>query len=343
MKALLVLSLAAVLQADVLVEDRMTKSAQVRAGGRMILSTDYGSVEVIPGGAGKIDVDVQRRVEAPSRERGEEILRDFDLEISSSADAVIVRGVFRNGWRPESEVGRRGRRICREGRCLEYAEFLKEHHFRVTVPKDLSVELKTSGGSIQVGDIGGSVRAATSGGSMRFGRIGGPIHARTSGGSITVTGATGAADIRTSGGSITIGETTGDIEAHTSGGSVTIERTSGKVLAHTSGGSVTVREAHGAVDASTSGGSISATILSQPKGPCNLQTSGGNVTITLADNIGVELDASTSGGRIHTDFPVTLTGKIDPRSIQSKINGGGPSLRARTSGGSIYVRRAGAA
>jgi len=51
------------------------------------------------------------------------------------------------------------------------------------------------------------------------------------------------------------------------------------------------------------------------------------------------VEAGTSGGRIHTDFPVTLKGKIDPRKLQATINGGGPLLYLHTSGGSIYLKK----
>jgi DUF4097 and DUF4098 domain-containing protein YvlB len=112
----------------------------------------------------------------------------------------------------------------------------------------------------------------------------------------------------------------------------------GNVVARTSGGGIHVDDVMGSIDARTSGGSVTARISRQPEDDCRLTTSGGSVTVSLAKDIRVDVDASTSGGRVSTDFPVTLRGEISKRSLRAKINGGGPELYLRTSGGSIHIR-----
>ena len=57
--------------------------------------------------------------------------------------------------------------------------------FRLTVPRQHDLELSTSGGGIEVGDLQGRVSAQTSAGSLSFGHIEGPIEGKTSGGSIS--------------------------------------------------------------------------------------------------------------------------------------------------------------
>ena len=95
----------------------------------------------------------------------------------------------------------------------------------------------------------------------------------------------------------------------------------------------------GAVKASTSGGSVTAYLSRQPERDCRLTTSGGSLTIYLDNNIGMDVDARTSGGRIHTDFPVKLSGTISPRSLVAEVNGGGPELYLRSSGGGIHLKK----
>jgi DUF4097 and DUF4098 domain-containing protein YvlB len=111
------------------------------------------------------------------------------------------------------------------------------------------------------------------------------------------------------------------------------------VQAKTSGGSIKVDEALGPIDARTSGGSIRAQLSQQPQGPCQLRTSGGNVEVSLAADIGLQVDARTSGGRVSTDFPVVTQGTLDKNSLKASINGGGPLMTLRTSGGSIRLRK----
>jgi len=145
-------------------------------------------------------------------------------------------------------------------------------------------------------------------------------------------------DLRTSGGSISVEVLEGEVNVRTSGGSLDLDDITGPVWGKTSGGSIRVGNINGDVDIDTSGGSIKAHISKQPDSDCRLTTSGGGVTVYLTRNIAVDLDASTSGGSVHTEFPVTIQGKIDKRKLKSKINGGGPLLTLHTSGGSIYIK-----
>ncbi|MBI1895932.1 MAG: DUF4097 family beta strand repeat protein [Acidobacteria bacterium] len=323
MRLVIALVAAAALLHAAEIEDRLTKSAPAKAGGRLTLDAEYGSVEVMPGAANAVEVEVYRKVDAPDRSRSERILRDFDLQVSEAAGEVTVRGIFTEGWKARGDLGRGDQRLCRDDKCLEYARYLKAHHYKVRVPTQFNVNLTTHGGSIEVGDLEGEARAKTSGGSLKFGRIAGPVWGRTSGGGITLSGTKGPADVRTSGGSIRIGDVSGSVEAQTSGGSVHIERATGKVMARTSGGSVTAR------------------LTAQPAADCSLTTSGGNVTVFVAESIKADLDASTSGGRVVTDIPTLAPREISRRSVKAQLNGGGPRLYLRTSGGSIHVRRAG--
>jgi len=162
------------------------------------------------------------------------------------------------------------------------------------------------------------------------------VQLETEGGSLTIGGAVGDVKAETSGCSVHIDQTRGDVNAETSGGSIHIERAGGKVWAKTSGGSIRVDEVMGDIQASTSGGSIAAYISQQPTANCRLHTSGGGIQVHLARNIAVDIDASTSGGRVTTDLP--LTSRVSStRSLQGRLNGGGPELSLHTSGGSVRV------
>lgn len=171
--------------------------------------------------------------------------------------------------------------------------------FTLTVPKTLNIDLNTSGGSIKIDDLVGQVDAHTSGGAIRVNDIEGNI------------------DLHTSGGAISIGHITGNAELSTSGGSISIESVSGNLDAH------------------TSGGSISATLTKQLTDDAKLSTSGGSISLYLPKDMHFDIDASTSGGRVASDFSVN--GTVKKRSIEGTVNGGGPHIRLKTSGGSINV------
>ena len=327
--AIAALTLGAVtpLKARSEMEDRIKKSFPVDSGGQLTLETDRGSIEVHAVDTQVLEVEVIRKVDARDREEADEILKDFEIEFTQRGNDVYIRGAIKEERRSFWD-----RFLDTDWRRLRV-------RYVVSVPKQYNVDLRTAGGSISVDDLEGEVHGRTSGGSLRFGRIQGPVWGRTSGGSITLEGGVGTADLKTSGGSIKIGEVDGTVTAHTSGGSIGIDRAKGRVVAKTSGGSIAVEEVMGAIEAKTSGGTVKARISRQPQDSCRLETSGGSVVVYLADSVAVDVEAKTSGGRVVTELPVTVQGELSKTALQGKINGGGPKLILRTSGGNIRLQK----
>ncbi len=189
----------------------------------------------------------------------------------------------------------------------------------LSVPKSIEVDLTTSGGHIEIRSIEGDVAARTSGGHIKLDNLGGPAKAQTSGGSITATKLKGDADLSTSGGRIKVDSIGGNSRLKTSGGSISATGVNGPLDAKTSGGNITASFPRG-IDADTV-----------------LKTSGGGITARLPQGEQFYLNASTSGGRVNTEFPITMTGELKKSHAEGPVNGGGPVLDLRTSGGNINV------
>jgi hypothetical protein len=191
---------------------------------------------------------------------------------------------------------------------------------RAWVPRRYSVEVTSRGGHVSISEIGGAVAAQTSGGRLELRRVNGPVLLRTSGGRITAE------------------EINGDVRARTSGARIDLAYVNGDIEARTSGGSIEVQGAAGAIDARTSGGGITASFVDEPSG--RLETSGGSIEVTMPADVGVDLDARTSGGQVRLDRELVLKGRERRHHVSGEINGGGPTLTVRTSGGSIRIRAA---
>lgn len=304
-------------------QDTIKKSFNVSSGGTLNIESDIGSIEVQARDDHRVVIEVFRNGDSRYDHDFDELIRDFEVEFDQRGNDVFVIGEWKGG----------------DGNWWNHRKNRLKIRYVVSVPTRYNVDLSTSGGGISVDDLEGKVKSRTSGGSLSFGDINGDVFGRTSGGSITLDGCNGIAEVRTSGGSIRIGDVKGNVDAQTSGGSVTIDRAGGEVIAKTSGGSINVEEVMGSIEATTSGGTVTAHISKQPKGRCYLKTSGGSIKVYLAEDIGVDLDASTSGGHVETDFPVKVQGRISKRSLQAKVNDGGPEMMLKTSGGSIYIRK----
>ncbi|MEZ5331969.1 MAG: DUF4097 family beta strand repeat-containing protein [Thermoanaerobaculia bacterium] len=294
--------------------DVIERTFDVEPGGRFVLDTDRGSVEVKTTEEARVGVRVERRVRSGSARE-----TDHEVRFDQRGSEVSVRG--------ETDRGLLGLRSSR-----------LEVRYTVTVPRRFDLRLDTAGGDITVTDLEGDLAAHTSGGDMALGRIFGAVDASTSGGDVELSGSTVEATLRSSGGDLRIGDVDGRVDALTSGGDVRIDRAGGDVTASTSGGNITVGEVRGAIDARTSGGDVIATLTTQPESDCRLSTSGGSVEVRLAAGIGAEVDAYTSGGELELDVPVTVRGKLSKSRVEGRVNGGGPLLTLRSSGGDIVVR-----
>ncbi|GAA0823477.1 DUF4097 domain-containing protein [Colwellia sp. D2M02] len=143
-------------------------------------------------------------------------------------------------------------------------------------------------------------------------------------------------DVETSGGSISIADLTGEVDVDTAGGSISLSKIHGDVEIETSGGSLKIDDVVGKIEAKTSGGSIKINLPTKPTKDSEFITSGGSITAYLAQDTAVSLTAKTSGGRVKSDFAVK--GSVDKKSIVGTINGGGPKMLLKTSGGSIHIK-----
>ncbi len=70
----------------------------------------------------------------------------------------------------------------------------------------------------------------------------------------------------------------------------------------------------------------------------DLETSGGAIEAEFDEKARLNLEAETSGGRVRVEDDIQITGSITSNRVEGRINGGGPSLRLKTSGGNVRVR-----
>lgn len=315
-----VLGLVSISAAQAAIDSPIHRNFNVHPGGTIIIDTDIGDIKVVSGAA-NVSVDVNRHAKTMSRSHADELFKDFEVTFAQEGNDVRVSARDHHPtswfhWNSDLDV-----------------------HFVVNVPSQYNVDLKTSGGDIAVSDLNGQVKAKTSGGNVSLGRINGLVDAHTSGGDVSLAGSHASALLSTSGGDIKVGDAGASLNVRTSGGSIDIRHAASDLKAHTSGGSIEIGDAAGTIDASTSGGSIRARLSAQPRADSKLETSGGGITIHVAQHVSLDVDAHTSGGDVASDLPVTILGKQNDSSLNGKLNGGGPKLVLRSSGGDIRLEK----
>jgi DUF4097 and DUF4098 domain-containing protein YvlB len=311
MKPLLsLLTLGALLALPVAVSAKITRTVDktftVQPGGNFKAVTQGGDITIRTADTAEVRIHVKQVINASGEKEADEILEKLDLTMEQSGNDVTAEakydsrpmGFHFGSWPPVSVS------------------------FEVTVPKNFNLNLNTSGGDIAAASVQGNVRARTSGGSMKFDRVDGEIDAHTSGGNIVLKEGTARAKLGTSG---------GDIE---------IDRAGGPTEVSTSGGDITINSVAQLISATTSGGNVRATLTEPLKQDAVLSTSGGDVRVQLVKGAGFELDASTSGGDVRAEgLTITIAkGGVGRSRLTGSVNGGGPRLKLRSSGGDISIK-----
>lgn len=225
-----------------------------------------------------------------------------------------------------------------------------------------AISVETGGGNIDVGTVGGELTLRTGGGSIKVDSAKGKINAETGGGSVVVvsgmqgavleTGGgrievhrcSGSLKVTTGGGSIELGEIAGPAEIETGGGSIRLNSATGAVRAETGGGSITLNGVPAARAETGAGGIVAKFISGTDRTDSVLETSAGDITVYLAPNLGISIRASielANGHRIRSDFSeirvTTEGGEWGPgtATAEGSLNGGGPTLKVRTTTGDI--------
>ena len=288
------------------IERVVEKTFTVQPGGVLHVETQGGDVRVLTSSDATVHVVAKERIRASTDAEADEILQKLTLAIEQNAAGVSatskyekqVPGFHWGSWPPV------------------------QVDFTVTVPKNYNVELKTSGGDVTVGDLDGKVNVRTSGGEVTLGKIAGDIDAGTSGGNVRLEEGAGVVKLGTSGGDIKVGRAVGPTDLGTSGGNIDI------------------KSVENTLRASTSGGDVSAGLIGLLKGDCKLSTSGGRVRVIVDKTAAFDLDASTSGGDVDAaGLTITIEKGGSGRSkLSGKVNGGGPLLKLRSSGGDVIVQ-----
>jgi DUF4097 and DUF4098 domain-containing protein YvlB len=211
------------------------------------------------------------------------------------------------------------------------------------------VNVKSAGGSINVNNVGGRLAATTYGGSMEIGSVQQNATLETMGGSVRVQHTGGDLHATTAGGNIDAGEVGGAADLETAGGNIRLGSARGPVKAETAGGGISLWKVERGVRAETAGGGITAELLGRVITDSQLETAAGDITVILSSNVACNVRAAidmATGHRIRSDFPevkiTTEGGEYGPKQwfAQGALNGGGPTLKLRTSIGDIEIRRA---
>jgi hypothetical protein len=274
------------------------KRIDVSGSPEIIARTSSGHIEVYGGNGNTVEIQVYVRKNGDYLSSNNyDISDDYSFSIEQKGNTIEVTAKrLKDGW----------------GSWMSKTPNVS---YVIKVPRNSQVDLKTSGGHIDVAMIEGEVKMNTSGGHLTIKEISGVINARTSGGHINLSEIKGSADVRTSGGHIELEGAEGMFDLRTSGGHIDIDKL------------------YGSVKASTSGGNVNAS-MEVLTGNVELKTSGGSVSLSIPSYEGADLEIK--GTRVRANL-VNFSGSQTKSAISGTINGGGYKVSLKTSGGTAKL------
>lgn len=123
-------------------------------------------------------------------------------------------------------------------------------------------------------------------------------------------------------------------------GGVAVDGVTSEVRAGTVNGSIDAVSTGGPVQATTVNGSVHATMgRLDGNEDLDFSTVNGSVVAEFAGDIDANIELSTVNGRFQTDWPVTITGRIDPRHLRATLGKGGRRIRLSTVNGNVELRK----
>lgn len=134
------------------------------------------------------------------------------------------------------------------------------------------------------------------------------------------------------------------VAMNTVNGSVHVDGATAEVVAGSVNGEVDVATSGGPVSATTVNGTVRANVGAVGNDDdMNFGTVNGSVIVTLPPDLSADVDVSTLNGSVNTDFPLSVTGRIERRHVNAHIGkpGGGARIRLRTVNGSVELRKGG--
>lgn len=211
---------------------------------------------------------------------------------------------------------------------------------------DLSGEkitVKASSGNMTLGTVlaAGKLEIHSSSGYIRAGQLtSGELRLKASSGKITVeTVEAVKGSISASSGDIILhSAVAGDLEIVSRSGDFEVKELNSDTTSIETSDDCTIENARGAITFSGSSGDISLT-MAELNAPIDINLSSGDLYLTLPRNSAFDLHMDTSSGSKDSDFDILGNISQNDDAVEGTVNGGGVSVRLKTSSGDIELIR----
>lgn len=185
----------------------------------------------------------------------------------------------------------------------------EQTHVTVETPAELTLEAKTSDGSVNLTGLKGELGLTSGDGDVTFDQVSGELRLKSGDGRVNITNATGSVEARTSDANLSVDGVFHAVTLHTSDGHLNLNLREGSKLTQAS----------------------------------SIQSSDGSVTVHVPQGFTADLDVHTSDGHLDCALPITMdhfhSTDGDGHDVHGRLNGGGTPLTIHTSDGNVKIEQ----
>lgn len=336
------------------------KTVPVRAGERVSIEHKFGDVVIRTHAQSEVVIHADIRAVGSDTDEAKTFADRIEIVIDPSASELFIRTRYPDGQRSHFH-----------GHNTSYSV-----RYDVTIPETSPLEVRDSFGAVSVTGVKagseinvsyGRIEFRDGRGVERFENSFGGLELQDNVGDVTIQGNYGAVDVSGVTGALEIRNRFGKVTVARVSNGVTVTNGNGPVQVTDSGGAGTIRNSFGAVTIRNFHGgplnvqsSFGAVILDGISGPLQVENQNGVVDATtsaarttcqpiimrtsfstlrvrLPTDASYQVSARTSFGRVHTDFPLTLSGSISDNDINGTIGNGRCRLTLTDTNGTIEI------
>jgi DUF4097 and DUF4098 domain-containing protein YvlB len=287
-------------------EEKFEKTVPLSKTGLFALSNVSGNIEVMTWKEAQVKIEALKVSRADTQDKAKENAAKVTIDVAAEADAVRVETKY-----PKHNGGFWG------GDSIKVSV-----DYKVWVPEQAAIELKSVSGDVEVASIGGKAKIDSVSGN------------------VGLKGAAGA-EVKVVSGDLRMENIAGDAFVKAVSGDIEITKVRGSIEADAVSGDIKLLGVSDAstIDVKTVSGNVTYQGVIKPGAHYELKAHSGDVRLSIPADSSFDLEASTFSGDIDSEFQITTSGKISPREIRGTVGKGGATLILKTFSGNVDLKK----
>lgn len=287
-------------------EEKFAKTEALAKTGKFYLSNVSGQIDIAVWKEAQVKIEALKTSKADTAAKAKENADKVTIEVTKEGDLVRVETKY-----PKRTDGFWG------GDRINVSV-----DYKVWVPDQAAVELKSVSGDVTVESLGGQAKFDCVSGNVKL------------------AGAAGA-EIKLVSGDLEVQNILGDAFIKAVSGNIDVMKIKGSVEADAVSGDIELRDVSEAqtVDVKTVSGNVVYAGSIKTGGRYQLKTHSGDVRMTIPADSAFDFEANTFSGDIDSDFDIKVVGKISQKEIRGTVGKGGATITLKSFSGNVDLKK----